>query len=160
MITFSVPGPPQGKARARTVRTKKGDSVSFTPARTEYYEYRILNAFLFEAGNPKELVFAKGVPVRIRITAYYKPAARTTKKDMIKIQNGEKFPTRKPDVDNITKVVLDALNKDPSAEPESILKKVRTAVDGFVRDAQQFDDMTMLCMEYRGNTGEQKSGLC
>ena len=56
--------------------------------------------------------------------------------------------------------MLDALNKDPSAEPESILKKVRTAVDGFVRDAQQFDDMTMLCMEYRGNTGEQKSGLC
>ncbi|MBR3171941.1 MAG: RusA family crossover junction endodeoxyribonuclease [Lachnospiraceae bacterium] len=110
MITFSVPGPPQGKARARTVRTKKGDSVSFTPARTEYYEYRILNAFLFEAGNPKELVFAKGVPVRIRITAYYKPAARTTKKDMIKIQNGEKFPTRKPDADNIVKAVLDALN--------------------------------------------------
>ena len=56
--------------------------------------------------------------------------------------------------------MLDALNKDPSAEPESILQKVRTAVDGFVRDAQQFDDMTMLCMEYRGNTGEQKSGLC
>ena len=56
--------------------------------------------------------------------------------------------------------MLDAMNKDPSAEPESILKKVRTAVDGFVRDAQQFDDMTMLCMEYRGNTGEQKSGLC
>ena len=49
--------------------------------------------------------------------------------------------------------MLDALNKDPFAEPESILKKVRTAVDGFVRDAQQFDDMTMLCMEYRGNTG-------
>lgn len=111
MITFSVPGPPHGKARARTVRSKKGESISYTPARTKYYEHQILSAFLFEAGNPKKPVFAKGVPVRIRITAYYKPAARTTKKDMLKIQNGEKFPLRKPDVDNITKAVLDALNK-------------------------------------------------
>ena len=136
MITFSVPGPPQGKARARTVRTKKGESISYTPARTEYYEYRILNAFLFEAGNPRELVFAKGVQVRIRITAYYKPAARTTKKDMIKIQNGEKFPTRKPDVDNITKVVLDALNKvayhDDSQVIEITARKLYSVNEGLV----------------------------
>lgn len=69
-----------------------------------------MSAYLFEAGNPKEPVIKKGVPVRILITAFYKPPARTTKKDYIKIQNGEKFPTRKPDADNIVKAVLDALN--------------------------------------------------
>ena len=46
--------------------------------------------------------------------------------------------------------MLDALNKDVAASPENTLKQVRAAVDGFVKDAEQFDDLTMLCVEYRG----------
>ena len=44
-----------------------------------------------------------------------------------------------------------ALNRSPDAPPEQLLKNVRDAVDGFVKDAEQFDDLTMLCMEYRGS---------
>jgi len=47
--------------------------------------------------------------------------------------------------------MLQALNTARDAAPEEIVKTVRAAVDGFVRDAEQFDDITMLCMEYRGN---------
>ena len=43
-----------------------------------------------------------------------------------------------------------ALNTDPEAAPEQILKNVRAAVDAFVKDAEQFDDLTMLCLEYHG----------
>ena len=46
--------------------------------------------------------------------------------------------------------MLAALNRQPGAAPEQILKNVREAVDGFVRDAEQFDDLTMLCLEYKG----------
>lgn len=46
--------------------------------------------------------------------------------------------------------MLRALNEQPSAPPEKILKNVRSAVDGFVKDAEQFDDLTMLCVEYKG----------
>ena len=46
--------------------------------------------------------------------------------------------------------MIDALNLDPDAGPEQILGHVRDAVSGFVRDAEQFDDLTMLGMEYRG----------
>ena len=49
-----------------------------------------------------------------------------------------------------TKRMLDALNEDVAASPEKILKRVRAAVDEFVKDAEQFDDLTMLCLEYRG----------
>lgn len=53
--------------------------------------------------------------------------------------------------------MLDALNTDPEASPEGVLDNVRKAVDGFVQDAEQFDDLTMLCFEYNGpNTGDQK----
>ena len=46
--------------------------------------------------------------------------------------------------------MLDALNADKSAAPVQVLKNVRRAVDGFVKDAEQFDDLTMLCLEYKG----------
>ena len=45
--------------------------------------------------------------------------------------------------------MLEALNEAPDAAPEMILKNVRKAVDGFVKDAEQFDDLTMLCVEYK-----------
>ena len=47
--------------------------------------------------------------------------------------------------------ILRALNSTPSAlEPEGILKTVRGAVDVFVGDEPQFDDLTMLCLAYYG----------
>ena len=47
--------------------------------------------------------------------------------------------------------MLAALNEDPDATPEAILKGVRSRVDGFVGSAEQFDDLTMLCVEYKGS---------
>ena len=49
-----------------------------------------------------------------------------------------------------TERMIEALNTDPSAAPEQILGNVRAAVDCFVKDAEQFDDLTMLCVEYKG----------
>ena len=46
--------------------------------------------------------------------------------------------------------MIDALNRDPDASPMQMLRNVRNAVDDFVMDAEQFDDLTMLGFEYRG----------
>lgn len=46
--------------------------------------------------------------------------------------------------------MLSALNLELDASPEKVLGNVRSAVDAFVKDAQQFDDLTMLCMQYKG----------
>ena len=53
-----------------------------------------------------------------------------------------------------TERMLKALNADTAAAPEAVLKNVRRAVDAFVKDAEQFDDLTMLCLEYRGPQDE------
>jgi sigma-B regulation protein RsbU (phosphoserine phosphatase) len=45
--------------------------------------------------------------------------------------------------------MIDALNIDPGAAPETVLKNVRAAVDEFVGSAEQFDDLTMVCLEYK-----------
>ena len=58
-----------------------------------------------------------------------------------------------------TERMVNALNSDPEAAPMDILGNVRKAVDSFVQDAEQFDDLTMLCMEYKGpkaGRGEEK----
>ena len=49
--------------------------------------------------------------------------------------------------------MVSALNEGAGDEPEQILRHVRSAVDEFVQDAEQFDDLTMLCIEYKGPTG-------
>ena len=48
--------------------------------------------------------------------------------------------------------MLEALNEEPDAAPRQLLQNVHRAVDGFVKDAEQFDDLTMLCMEYKGES--------
>jgi Serine phosphatase RsbU, regulator of sigma subunit len=48
--------------------------------------------------------------------------------------------------------MIEALNSSPSANPKEILRVVRASVDAFVGAAEQFDDLTMLCLEYRGLT--------
>ena len=50
--------------------------------------------------------------------------------------------------------MVDALNKAADTSPKEILEAVRGSVNEFVKDAEQFDDLTMLCVEYRGNKKE------
>ena len=45
--------------------------------------------------------------------------------------------------------MIDALNVDPDAAPEQILKNVCASVNGFVKEAEQFDNLTMLCVEVK-----------
>ena len=53
-----------------------------------------------------------------------------------------------------TKRMLDALNKETGCTPQQILRNVREAVYAFAQGAEQFDDMTMLCFEYKGKAAD------
>ena len=46
--------------------------------------------------------------------------------------------------------MLEALNRDPEAGPQALLQNVHDAMDDFVFDAEQFDDITMLGFIYHG----------
>ena len=46
--------------------------------------------------------------------------------------------------------LLAAMNSAPSAKPEELLPHVRKKIDEFVKDAPQFDDITMLGLRYKG----------
>ena len=49
-----------------------------------------------------------------------------------------------------TERMVEILNKNQDASPEEILVNMQHAVEAFVGKAEQFDDLTMLCLEYRG----------
>lgn len=57
-----------------------------------------------------DLVFPEGTALAVRIDAYFEPAKSVSKKRRGQMLSGAERPTKKPDIDNIVKVVLDALN--------------------------------------------------
>lgn len=46
--------------------------------------------------------------------------------------------------------MLSALNEEPDANVEKLLSNVRVRVDEFVKEAPQFDDLTMMALKYHG----------
>ncbi len=48
-----------------------------------------------------------------------------------------------------TERVLEELNSDPNRSPKETLRGMKTAVDAYVRGREPFDDLTMLCVEYK-----------
>lgn len=46
--------------------------------------------------------------------------------------------------------LVDTLNEKKDASLNELLESVRCSVDSFVMGAEQFDDITMLCLEYKG----------
>jgi sigma-B regulation protein RsbU (phosphoserine phosphatase) len=49
--------------------------------------------------------------------------------------------------------MLEALNKDPDAQPEQVLENLTKDINRFVDGAEQFDDITMLSFRYLGPSG-------
>ena len=53
-----------------------------------------------------------------------------------------------------TERMLASLNRAGGASPRATLETVRADVDAFVGKAEQFDDLTMLCLEYKGQQAQ------
>ncbi len=49
--------------------------------------------------------------------------------------------------------MVETLNTAAQGSPKEVLRTVKDAVNAFVGDAEQFDDLTMLCLEYKGTEG-------
>ena len=55
--------------------------------------------------------------------------------------------------------MIAVLNERKDTSPTQMLEGVRRAVDDFVKEAEQFDDLTMLCLAYKGpDAAEEPSG--
>lgn len=105
MLAFTVPGPPQGKARARTCR----NGHTYTPNHTVLYENLVKTEFLRQCGRPR-LQAGSRPALAMEITAVYPVPASYPKRDKVAALAGDLLPAKKPDADNVAKVIADALN--------------------------------------------------
>lgn len=131
-VTFHVPGKPQGKARAKTVRNKyTGNTMSYTPEKDLLYENYIKERFLNVSNG---MFFEREKPVTLRIVARFLPPKSISKKRTALMLEGKELPLKKPDMDNIVKVVADALNgvayHDDTQIVFVIAKKAYSAMEG------------------------------
>ena len=98
MLKFTIEGEPQGKARPRVTR---GGKHTYTPKKTKDYQG------LVQMLAPKE--YLEG-PLKMEIIAYFKIPKSKSKKIKALMESGDIRPTKKPDYDNIGKIIADSLN--------------------------------------------------
>ena len=127
---FEIEGKPVGKGRPRFKRM--GNFVqTYTPEKTTEYEKLVRLRFQNSGG----MITDK--PVRIEIAAFFAPPKSTKKRDRIEMLANRILPVKKPDCDNIAKIVLDALNKiaykdDAQVAELSVKKRYAAAAKVFV----------------------------
>ena len=125
-INFAIEGPPVGKARPRVTRT-----VTYTPAKTARYEdlvrYTAINSF--------KGIFDKDEPLDVKIIAYFGiPKSLSKKRKTLCLANKE-LPTKKPDADNIAKIIMDGMN--PKMKRDKQLRKMVEVMRGVYHDDKQ-----------------------
>ena len=104
-IAFSIPGEPQGKVNMRPIR--QGSHLSLCNTRhNENYMSLVRDAF-YKTGATK---IPDNHRVYLEIIAYFQIPKSISKKKREKMLIDAIRPTKKPDCDNISKVICDALN--------------------------------------------------
>lgn len=106
-VKFTVLGEPAGKGRPRFSR--QGPFVrTYTPEKTVAYEDLVKLEYHRQC---KGFRFDDGQPLDMRVTAYYSIPKSVSKRKRQAMLDHKVRPMKKPDNDNIVKMVQDALNQ-------------------------------------------------
>ncbi len=118
-VRFIVPGEPKGKARPRVFTNKEGKSQAVTPQNTLSYENLVRWVFT----NTMEARKLQG-EIEAKIVAMYPIPKNMTKKNRQLIDEGKLHPTKKPDLDNVAKIILDSLNKIAFDDDSQVIRLI------------------------------------
>lgn len=122
-IKFSIPGKPFGKQRPKFSRAGKYVKT-YTPDETVNYESWVK---LMYSNAAKGRMFPDGAMLDVRIMAYYEIPKSVSKKKRKEMLEHRVRPTKKPDWDNIGKIICDSLNlvayHDDSAVVDAQVRK-------------------------------------
>lgn len=118
---FCVPGEPMGKQRHRM-----GNGRAYTPAKTAHYESVVRMCWNINKPDTWSLDGQYHVQIEAKFTIP-KSKPKKWKRDALA---GKIYVTKRPDCDNIAKIILDGLNglafKDDAQVANLIVKKIYT----------------------------------
>lgn len=106
-MKFTIPGTPFGKQRPRVVHNGNF-SKAYTPKETVSYENLVKTSYSDIARGRK---FQDDAMLDVRIIAYYPIPKSVSKKKRKEMLEHKIRPTKKPDWDNIGKIICDSLNQ-------------------------------------------------
>lgn len=101
IAAFTIYGQPVGKGRPQF------SGHAYTPTKTRQYEAKVRALFLSNFGM---LPFKADARLRIKIHAWYQIPKSKPKHVQDAMRNELTLPTIKPDLDNVVKIIMDALN--------------------------------------------------
>lgn len=116
--TLTIPGPIKGKHRPRFSRRGRFVSVH-SDANDVSYENLVKTLWLEKHGQ----TMLDG-PVRVAIYAIYAVPKSTSKRKREAMLCAQIQPTKKPDCDNIAKIICDALNEIAYIDDKQIVRLV------------------------------------
>ena len=121
-ISFSIPGEPVGKGRPKFAR--RGNFVqTYTPEKTASYENLVKVEYQMKYHGQQ----FPDVPLVMEIKAFYGIPKSASKKKREMMLTHLIRPTKKPDMDNVVKVIADSLNnlayKDDTQIVECTVRK-------------------------------------
>ena len=105
-VEFIIAGEPHGKGRPRVV-SRNGFTKAYTPQETASYENLVRVEYELQTRRYK---FSNGSFIEMVIEAYYSIPKSVSKKRRAMMLSGELRPTKKPDMDNVVKIIADSLN--------------------------------------------------
>ena len=121
-VSFVIPGEPQGKGRPR-FSMQHGRTITRTPDETALYENLVKMEYRQQC---RGIRFPDDAMLDVRVYAYYTIPASAGKKKRQAMLEKKIRPTKKPDFDNIGKVICDSLNGIAYRDDAQV-------VDGMVR---------------------------
>ena len=137
-IKFTILGEPSGKGRPR-FSIIAGHVSTRTPKETVLYENLVRTEYRRQIGDFK---FEDGQALDMRVMAYYGIPASAPKKKKQNMIDGLVRPVKKPDADNIIKVIADSLNniayKDDAQLVDTLVRKfysTQPRVEIFIQSA-------------------------
>ena len=128
---FEIPSKIIGKGRPRL---NSYTGKVYTPTRTKDYEELVEQYFLLKYPRYKTL----DGRIKMDIVAYFEVPKSTSKLVNTQMMENKISPTKKPDIDNIVKIILDAMNNiafkdDTQITKISVEKKYSEIEKVFVR---------------------------
>lgn len=124
--SFFIAGEVQAKQRP-----KFNGRFAYTPKETVSYENLVKLQYQAQCGNYR---YPDNVPLTVTIFAHLVPPQSASNIKKTRMLNQEEYPLKKPDVDNVAKIILDALNgiayRDDKQVVELHVKKLYAGESG------------------------------
>lgn len=114
-ISFMIEGTPVPKGRPRHTRS----GHTYTPEKTREAEANVRAEYIEQC---KGFMFPSDVPLNIHCNFYMPIPKGTSKKRKAAMHMGTEQPLKKPDIDNLLKLILDALNGTAYEDDKQIVR--------------------------------------